>query len=308
MGKQRVKYLDITKGLLILGVIFAHVLYFFWGELFDDRMRLSFLGTIVIYSYSPYIMAAFFILHGYYSRQEKSIEEICKYGIKRILVPMTILLLGNQFWFCWAMFFTIIIYSIIRRIKPGYLQVPVIFLLSLIGLLLNDMGANVVYICHAMVMVPFLYIGEHCKIMVENSVVGVVGGLLYLLLSIIMFLHKEFPPFIGAELFFFSYLKLPLFYILAISGTSAIISVSRLIGSSLFLEYIGQNSLLYCLFHISFSLLVLKIVNVTPLIEHASPIAYVFYSFGLFIFLVLVTSVFCALINKYVPWIMGKGL
>lgn len=58
----------------------------------------------------------------------------------------------------------------------------------------------------------------------------------------------------------------------------------QLIGSSLFLEYIGQNSLLYCLFHISFSLLVLKIVNVTPLIEHASPIAYVFLFFWIIYF------------------------
>lgn len=308
MDNQRCQYLDVAKGLLILEVIFAHVFFFYWGEFRCDVTGLSFLGKTVVYAYCPYVMAAFFIMYGYYSNHKKTIEEVCKYGVKRLLVPMTIILLGFKFWFCWAMFFSLIFYSIIRRIKPRYLQVFVIVLLPLMGLLLKEHGLNVIFICQAMVMIPFLYIGEHCRIMVENSIVGVIGGILYLLLSVFFVLNKELSPFVGDNLFFFSYKNLPLFYILAISGSSALITISRLIGSNNVLEYIGRNSLQYCLIHISISLGIIKFINFVPLVENSGCIVYVFLTFSIFIALVLVSTFLCALINKHAPWVMGKGL
>lgn len=304
---NRINYLDITKGLLILEVIFIHEAYYFGN--FPNCTGFS---SIVIefgkYGIFSYFMAAFFILHGYYSNMDKTFNDECIYCIKSLIVPMILVMLYIRFWFCWAMFFSLLAFNLLKRIKPFQLQLVCVCLLSFLGLWLFYHNLNVLYIAYAFAFLPFLYVGKYFRKLVSNTYVGLSCILIYSIINILYFISRETPPLVtGIGFFECSILSFPVFYILAITGTGSLIVISRVINSCRPLEFIGQNSLLYCLIHKSIFGHLSPHFNLSSILCFTDNLFLSFTSYILlFIVTIVITTFLIKIINQYFPFIGGK--
>lgn len=312
MEKVRLYHLDIAKSLVIIGTILLHESHFYiaiWG---GYNKTFIWLAQIVIMLHCVYSMPLFFILRGYYNRPCSLMEEIIK-GCKRLIVPMFLLYYWDEQWFCYAMFFALIEYNLIRGIKNKYVQLLVFLLLACIGSYLRRHGLDWRYISLGFMLAPFFWVGERCKWIVDNEKMGVFSLVGYFILVIIflMYVPKEMYDnlCLNGETYP-SIRQLPFIYIAAILGSSAIFCVSRRIKRNRCLEYIGRNSMVFYLFHMNVLLWLYPVV--AKYLDHfqdtesyvVSAVAYVL------IFILCIAVCYCVskFVNRYCPWVIGKGL
>lgn len=334
MNSERIKYFDIAKGMLIILVILVHISLYF-GYCPDPpgnyNMVFSCIVGYLIYFFVPYAMPAFFVIHGYFTKKNRSFFDECKNAALSLLFPMVILMPGISFWFCWAMFFSIIIYNMIRKINSTVVRFSIVIILSFIGIFLSNHSIDHLYFDRALAFLPFLFLGENCRSICDSTIAGIVGTIIYVIITIFLIrstqldinqilvyfpFTKDFsqhflPPNInGVELMIYSLKDIPLFYILAISGSLGILFLAKMIRSSKILEYIGRNSLGFCLIHLY---LLEKIVAHIPIsawitgFSNDILLSIVLY-LSSFLFLLLISTLTCKIIGKYFPWIFGKGI
>lgn len=174
--KNRNISIDIAKGLLILSVIFLHIGWFllFKCNGVNDVFKLG--NIISEFSFMSFFMPAFFFIHGYCSSHSKTLSEECKVGIKTLLVPMLLLNVWHDQWFCWAMFFGCIFYNAIRRLSSEYIKIIIFLSMVVIGTFLSNHGVDCTYLDYALFFTPFIYIGEMCKKVCFTPVLGVISG------------------------------------------------------------------------------------------------------------------------------------
>lgn len=333
MEKVRIKYFDIVKGMLILLEMFVHVGLYLGCQGIQSGNNKVF-GLIMIYVaffIISFAMPAFLVLHGYLSTKNRSFSDECKYAAVMLLLPMVLLMIGISFWFCWAMFFALVFYNVIKRVNPLFLRLILCVLLSLLGIMLSNRGFNILNIDEAMVFLPFLFMGSHCKKICDSNVIGVISAVIYLVFIIYLLpttsynigefaienspfekmesFDKLFPPNISGTGIAISLREIPLFFILAITGTLALFTFSRFIGSCKPIEFIGRNSLLFLIIHVDL-LIIVGHTNIPEWICSFSDsigISILLFILSLFIVL-LITTIGCIFINKFFPWVTGKGL
>lgn len=305
--RERIKYIDIAKGLLILEVVFAHISCLFYGNYPDVLSILPLYKNLLYYAIAPYVMASFFIIHGFLYRRESDFTEECKRNAYSLILPMALIMFSN-FWFCWAMFFASIIYYLVTTIDKYYIQLILVAIIATIGFFLWSFDLNYLYISNAAILLPFIFLGNRHRSIITSDFVGGISFILYICLVIFLFIKNILPP-IASDIFYFLKPSLiPIFYILALTGSASIFTISRKISSNRFLEYIGRHSLLFCLVHISF---------LYHICRHFSSSFYNFIADKTFIIQLLVfviiyvsviyiTYIVVKVINRFFPWLEMK--
>lgn len=312
MEKERLHYLDITKSLVIIGTILIHISYYY--EAFCGGYNKVFLymeyvvGALVIFYYMP----IYFIMRGYYYRSCSLSEEIIN-GCKRLIVPMFLLFYWGEQWFCYAMFFALVEYNVIRRIRSKYLQLIIMLLLACLGNYMRRYDCDWRYLSFAFMLAPFFWIGERKKWIVDSERFGVFSIVVYVLGGILFLLYVPEEKWANCQLSGASYptLKQLMFvYPAAVFGSSIVFWISRRIKRNRYLEYIGRNSMVFFLFHINVLLWLYPVVSIY--LDHlqdtgsyvVSAAAYVL------IFMLCIAICYCVskFVNRYCPWVIGKGL
>ena len=336
MKEGRNHEIDVMKGILILMVVWGHIVYdvgkslnLGWSEMMT--------GTVFCYTQrlsdlfiAPYYMAAFFCVTGYCSSFSRALSEQIKTDFRRLLVPAVLippvmklflaspmqseyqfliqLVHGRMPWFLIALFLSKTIYKILKeKISIVAIRWGGIFL-SFIGCLLLNKCAeyNVLSIFHAMAFTLFIAIGHEAR--KHNVGRGAFfAALLCYGLILVLFRHLGYGIPALCAIITFRTIFHPIFVAHSISGTIICYFIAKFIGKSSVLEFLGRNSLVIYLTHVTFMLIAAPHMG-DYIKTHMTNI-------GPSVFVVLVMLIgatlwgcFWAVIfnTKYLKWIIGK--
>lgn len=199
MAKERLHYIDVAKGLLILLVIVPHV---------DNVARrcgidcaaLNRIGWTLSYFFAGFFMQAFFMLNGFTSNFNKPFKTYLWSSFKSLIIPYVVfsfivkgleglcfgdwslwvsvgggdeqwLWIDDTYWFLTALFFARIIYWIVNRyVKSEWARGLILLVLVVIGTWLNNVmdgqvthpshWANHLHYRNALCMTIFIWIGH----------------------------------------------------------------------------------------------------------------------------------------------------
>lgn len=298
--KERLKYIDVAKGILIFLVIIHHLPQLAKEHGISNEFLLL-LDTFSDY-YVAFFMPAFFIITGictnftklglvkFVQHQFATIMlpafclgavsvwisllakgctiplEYCKIGFKTFIVS------GGSFWFLTALFLAKIIFRIWLevlsklKIEVGrlYIIYTTIFclLLIIIGCIcLKNNIFNIWQFEHALVLTVFLFIGQLFKIYNFEKIYLYCGGV-YVIAIFCFNIFNWKIPYVTA-MFNIDIENLISFLMLAVFGTMLVLYISKRIRGNMLLEYFGKNSLIVYTLHISVLYLVLNVgINV----------------------------------------------
>lgn len=202
MTKQRLHYIDVAKGILILMVIVHHI-----NNIADrngiESPMVDYMGSTLSYFFAGFFMQAFFILNGFTSNFNKPFKTFCIGSFKSLMIPyfsFSVIMLivdyltfgecniwitvanGDQtwfflldtYWFLSALFIARLIYWIIKHYISNHLVGGGILLsIMILGLILNHImdgqakdpahWNNFFHYRNAMCMAIFLWIGDCIK-------------------------------------------------------------------------------------------------------------------------------------------------
>lgn len=183
-------------------------------------------------------------------------------GIIRELVYLgwRTILYGGDFWFISAMFVARALYWIVDRIsiKKDYIKFLWCVVFFIVGFMLQlNLSVQIYwYLNHALLLMPFIGIGQYFKKKGFPSWLRKTVWIYPLILMIVILLayngllRRDYFYYVPGITFAFVNLNwsmlIPLL-LLAIFGSMALISISKDLDKCAFLEYIGRNSLIvYC--------------------------------------------------------------
>lgn len=277
MHNNRYKYIDITKGILILIVIFHHISFASIEMHIEGSLTWNFK---LLPLYASWFMPAFFIVTGYCSNFDKTFKEFLISNLKTLLWPAITSFIITAFygivlfhnvstfieacetipirgfnWFLMALFISKILFWILRRIISNEFALGcTIIFVSIIAILFNDinlLGGNWFHHRHALYLTLFLYIGYLTK---EKNLMQrkylVIASFIFIITVFVCMKMYGVTPGIAGLWINFSVTNVPLHFVLALTGTSIIILISMIISRCRILEQIGKDSLIYYIFHI----------------------------------------------------------
>lgn len=328
--KQRIEYIDIAKALLIIFLIWSHYRMISRFQEVDDSM-LKWMGSIVKI-FATFFMQTFFLLTGFCSSFKGQFKEYLWKNVKTILIPGIILcvldralynaLPGTPFehtpsamewlvdggpWFIFAMFWAKLLYwpmahlSIKKQLAicwGGYLLVLVQEQFFPI--------ANTVWFKHALLMLPYLCIGNIARLYIEQ----VNRYLPYLSIAGIIILFSEYmlclPMPIHDYYIGISLKSAPVHIFNVFAGSFAILGISKKIGSCSVLQNIGQGTLLVYL--LNECVVKTVIISFKPIYSNFYGPTLVIYHLVLFVICLLVFYILIRFIygTKYLSWLVGK--
>lgn len=197
MQKSRIHWIDVTKGVLILLMVFGHVANIAGRQGIDD----SFLIKCMFFTslYTCFFMQAFIILSGYTSNFEKPLKDFFISQVKTVFIPWMVfctlchlyrmLVYGSDifyvingqkyffliedFWFLQVLFFGKIIYWFLHKyINSDIIRAGVLLCMMFVGFSIFAMHDNVEETYHysnylhykdLLCMVFFLWFGNYCR-------------------------------------------------------------------------------------------------------------------------------------------------
>ena len=330
-AKQRIHWVDVTKGVLIVLLIFFH----FPPAITRLEYDISPFWFVNCWQaiYSCFFMQAFFFLSGYCSSfpsdgkvffyklfKQLFLPFVCfeilycvwsaltKYGMSlEVLYGIWRNSNGTSFWFLNALMFSKVIIWLVLQISPSRVMLFAVSLLLLVaGIIFEcyDIGSNFLFLRPSMLAVFFVTLGYILK---DNNrifnrlIVWGSAGFPYLLLFLVFFKLPipEVTAAIKVDL-----LSMPLFLLLSISGTFACIYYCMRIKEFRLLEYFGRNTLIvYCIHFIvlvSLADLLYRIIIPVGLFRS------IVYVVVLFIFVFVVFSAIIQLFKiKPFKWLLG---
>lgn len=279
---ERLQYIDIAKGLLIIWVVFHHVINVSNGIGLATESLLWWQSTYLFYY--CFFLQCFFVLTGMVSNFDKTCVSYLQSNVKGLLYPFlffsilecfyrfaygnevfflkqggaSVFFIFESFWFLSALFIAKVIYYFIRRVSS---QIWLRFLLSIVCLTLSvvldeKLGrdyANYFHYRNALVMVPFLCFGEFIKsFFVEKNKMLLIGVSSLYLIALLSFKIWGWPsttPYSHMAYFEFSIIDIPRYLFYATSGSLLIITISWFIKSNNLLSDLGRLSLVIYGFH-----------------------------------------------------------
>lgn len=310
--KKRRHEFDIAKGLLMLFVIMGHVKVFSDANIYNINLL-----------WNGFFMQAFFFISGYCSSYKKDWNTFISDNVKGILVPLVCIsflitflrLIGGSltdwryelvhinlnYWFLLAIFIARFIYRAFSDKNILYKSILSI-LLYLIGFILwkYEILPNVWYFKHALLLLPFLVLGDICKGMNIDSKNGIACIILYFLLLVLNWWCGFENTVVASDIHLnwnnlLQGLAIPFF------GSIAIIYLCKLMKRCIFLEYLGKNSLILFMVHILFLNVSVRIFN------RFVPTHEVLAALAMFAFTVLFSTILIYIVNlKYFKWMTGK--
>lgn len=294
--KERIHYIDVAKGILIILVILHHFPQLLMEQYGVSNSFLKFLDSASDY-YNAFFMPAFFIITGYCTNFSKlPLSRFFVHQINTIMIPAfclgavsvwisligkgctepveyckigfsTFIKSGGPFWFLTALFWSKLFYKLWicllqnkENVSRKCFHITTSFFclsLFIIGCLLkNNVIPNIWWFIHALLLTTFLYVGQILRLYHVRKI-SVIISLLYLLTIVLLNLNNISHPYITAGINA-DIIDFPLLLSLAISGSMLIFHISQHINNNSIIEFFGKNSLIiYCL-HISTMSLVFK--------------------------------------------------
>ncbi len=263
---NRIHYIDIAKGILILFVVYDHLpdvymyllkLSNYYIELLDEWQWI----------FKLFFMPAFFCITGMCSNFNKNVRTFLLSNVKTLIFPNIIwgLLLGTKlgdvilhggaYWFLSALFVSkMLYYCIIRISDKALLRFFILLCLVFIGFSLNGMHNkyDIWYFHYALCLCIFLEIGKYIRLMNDNRLL--LSSVLYVFLCICMYkidIHKPIVA-LGCSC---KIHEVPLYILSAFMGSCMIVLISKMINTNKLLEFFGKESLLFYIFQIKVMLL-----------------------------------------------------
>lgn len=288
MGNSRLHYIDVAKGLLILMVVYGHIdgtatELGFVNSSIDDIHR----GVNV---FVAFYMPCFFVITGFCSDFGKPFKTFFLSSIKTILLPAFLfsfvfseawnltdltflknfiykwILFGGEYWFLSALFIARILYWILNRISSLYI-VTICFVSFVLGFIMSSMSHNyeIWWYVHALCMLPYLGLGQllkslSCKYDIYYYSTYFVISYIALFIGIVAmsrnsFLQKDCffdVPGVTQGFINLNYTMFLPLLLLSVTGSLALLYISKFISSNKTLEFLGKNSLvIYCVQGIS---------------------------------------------------------
>lgn len=340
---NRINYIDICKGLLIIIVIMVHIPNYARTWCVSLSQNFSLIDYILQFIFACFIMQAFFILSGYTANFNKPFHSYFINLCKRILVPkftLTIIwrigdwiladrhtlmtemygenyfFLFECYWFLDALFIIKLVqYFLCKYIKNDIAHGFFWFIMLIMNIYINNYiygdakepghYLNYFHYRNAMGMGLYMWIGYYYKKHITSEKIIYILGFLFIPLIIYPYFTGIFEPVQYSHSTSITLIQIPKHILFSICGSCAIISFSKLISKSFILEYLGRNSLIiYCL-HFPFLTYILIFIN------HISIPLNTKFTILIFV-IILISSLFLCIISiqilnaKKIKWIIGK--
>lgn len=332
-GKERLHFIDVAKGILILLVVYGH-LYAWTTKLNPDA------ADYVLQSINLFVsfyMPAFFVITGFCSNFKKPFAEFIFSSFKTILLPgisfafldaiisfdvnirrmyiigKDFLLFGGRYWFLSALFVGRIIYWFLYNNLSRKKTTICCISLFVIGFAIEPHYKyyEIWWFIHAMMLTPYLCMGQYLRLQkrihfVFAAVIYVVTLMATTVLSAVGILQVDYYYMVPAIVQWnvnLNYTMIIPLIVLSVSGSIMIIGIAKRIRTNKILEFLGQNSLaIYCmhgLFLREFSL----IMDGNSL----SVIQYYMFVMAIFLFTTIFSCIIAYIFNRrYLKFLIGK--
>lgn len=271
MKKERLHYIDLAKGILIILMMAAHCLNGIQRSVGPDGFLIT-MQDIKNFSWVPFFMPAFFFITGYCGNFNKDIKSFFVSNFKSIKIPSVTLtfifalislihkhdfasILPDFFerfihcglWFLDALFISKFIYwgvqKYIQNKKLLGLFILLLFIIACFVQIYIDQE-DYLSINHALFLTPFIWLGQVMKNNKLDGKIGLTCLVLYLFVSIMISLFGIERPYITRKIVVSVSTIIPL-AILSVSGTLSFVWICKLLKGNKIIEYIGLNSIIY---------------------------------------------------------------
>ena len=340
--KERLHYIDIAKGLLILMVVYVHTQNLAVAQGVNNSV-IDFIPKT--YFYKPFFMPAFFVITGMCSDFNKKIKDFVISNAKALLIPAILLLfvrmairfmltgtfngmegheliswralynLGKYNWFLTALFTTKLMFYGVHSISKTFKsRLAIVVALHILGVLLIDLvfskyGEEIVFrdfyfYQHALIYLLYIEIGyDIAKKNLHISPLWQNMLIYFAIMTLYCVLNRRMP--------FVTYtISIPILdmiphLVLSVCGSIMIIQIAKKINNWTIAEELGKHTLvIYCL-HFQFVLSFYEIFKDqfnSMGRYHTMTALLIMYTF---------TIVGCLyssklLHTKYLKWILGK--
>lgn len=336
--KQRLNYIDVAKGLLILMVIYNHT-----GNLaVASGVHNPVIGFIPeTRFFIPFFMPAFFVIAGKCSNYNRDFKSFCISNAKALLIPAVTLLfvrilvrycltgtfsslewngicskaaivnLGYWNWFLTALFTTkVMFYAILHAIKDYRLRIILLVGIHILGLIFfNIKGDGVVFYNfyfyqHALMYLLYIGIGyEISKNNIKSWGFKINTLIFFGFYASYLLLSRKVPSITSDP--YVPIIDIIPHLFMSVCGSLMMIELSKIIDKNLYLEEFGKHSLvIYCLhFQFMFSYYQIFRDQLNAIGTH--------HTITSLLILYVFTSLGCLLCSKllnlrYLRWILGK--
>lgn len=277
---ERLHYIDIFKGICLIFVVVHHAPLALYGGFAESGTILWYVNNFII----AFFMPAFFMATGYCSSFKKPFKQYLLKNVKTILLPcyclyylnryiqnLDVLLFedsswmslshwlapgirtfveeGGFYWFLSSLFLAKLMAWCVNLIQNVRLRFLILLLSFVLGLYLYQSTKvyNLFFFQHAMMLMPFLFIGKALRqkeILLDKY--GHFISLGFFIVVMMLSLHGFEIPTITRNITV-TLTSVPLFLVLSVCGSLAILYVSKQIRNSMVLEFLGKGSLVeYC--------------------------------------------------------------
>ena len=335
LPRKRLPFVDTTKGLLIVFLVFHHIVNMAKGKMPIDNLN-NITGWDILYV--PYFMQAFFFITGYCSSFNKKAKAFICSNAKSLLIPLVSFCIINQFfswlidgdnfffvtvlgkrfffvtelyWFLSALFIAkMLLFIITKCTSKPIVQFILVLIPFVVAISLNTSHFHAYNFFHwhnGLVNLMFLWIGYTFKqhgLLSEKKRYGIISLVLYLIgLVLCVILGKNIPYYTHFPHFNFKYT--PLFVYFSLTGTIMVLYIGKMIQYNRILSFLGKNTIV--VYGIYFSVLNIVILLLSCLFIPSS------YIEGLVFYLItggvtlLISYFFCLLFQKKpFTYLIGK--
>ena len=306
--KEKINYIDYSKGIAILFVIFGHVysgnniattwIYSFHIPLFfiisgfllklnknkdTKSMILKKFKSLMV----PYILFSIINIVGFYLIKDLS------YEVFKGNIFNTITLFGiGALWFLPALFISETLFlfeknNISKNKYKALFYISIVFIIAIFifvskGNYTNVIGKLTIVLVRSMVALFFINIGYYLYKVISKINFKIYQILILAAISIILSTLN-------------GYVDLPLYVFNSIIGSLLIIAITKKINHSKVLKFLGQNTLIIMATH----QLILQAILKSSLIKYLNDIMIIFI-------ILLLEYPLIKIINKYLPFMLGK--
>lgn len=340
---NRLEYIDIAKGILIILVVLHHCLVSSHAFANINNNTIEVLYSAHHYLYVPFFMPGFFFITGFCSNFNRpflpffvnltfaigvpllffdiipyNCEEYYKKTFLDWLISLPVSLLRffrYSLWFLRVLFVSKLYYWILNKyLSENKVIITTIFLYFIAAIFV--MCGYGEHGCHSLMALLFISFGKYCKKnrILENGKIGALYFVGYLLISCIFFSMNRKTPYMTNEIQINDVIDILAFPILGTFGTIAMILIAKKIYNSKILAIVGKYSLvIYCVHMLGYPQHLYKYFlsligggNELFLNEQSCAIT-ICYIVGDIIFVTTICCIFACIVDRpYLRVIIGK--